>query len=88
MTYVLEGTWDEIKAHEAEFNGCKLRVLVESDKQDWSDIAPDPPFTVRNKEHLVELLSKAGTSGSGIEFTPEFWAKKKAELLTRLEGSH
>jgi hypothetical protein len=88
VTYVLEGTWDEIKAHEAEFNGYRLRVIVETDEPDWTDIIPDPPFTVSSREQLVEALTNASPSGSGIELTPEFWARKKAEMLARLEGAH
>lgn len=31
MTHVLEGTWEQIKTHEAELAGRRLRVFVEID---------------------------------------------------------
>jgi len=32
-TMVLEGTWEEIKQHETEFNGRRLRVTVLDEEQ-------------------------------------------------------
>ena len=34
MTLVLKGTWEEIKLHEAELAGKRLRLIVESEGTD------------------------------------------------------
>jgi hypothetical protein len=75
MELVIEGTWDEIKSHEAEFNGHRLMLIVDPE---------EPPNTIRDADHLEELLLQGlDRRGSGVEATPEFWANKEAELVAR-----
>jgi hypothetical protein len=84
MAQVLSGTWDTIKSHEAEFVGRRLLVIIDPEQDDdTTDGALLPSFTVRSREHLVELLSHGLEAGDGVEATPEFWDLKEAELLRR-----
>ena len=52
-TTVLEGTWDEISKHAAEFSGRRLRVTVLSDEQ-----KPQPNRKMREIMKRVKELQK------------------------------
>ena len=52
MAHVIEGTWEEIKAHEAEFAGHRVRLIVD----------PDVPMIVQDRAHLIEELLAADDS--------------------------
>ncbi len=53
-TMVLEGTWEEIKRHETEFNGRRLRVTVLDDETD----APKANLKMREAMKRVKELQK------------------------------
>jgi len=87
MARILEGTWEEIKAHDAELTGLKMRVIVEQvDYVDYAAEMPPPPTTVRDKAHLEELLLKGLNGGPGIEVTDEYWESKKKHLIDKLRS--
>ena len=67
MQSVFEGTWEEIKQHEAEFKGKHLRVIIHS--------APPPQMTKQPTTARVSAMGKyAGTLN-----TEEFLERKREE---------
>ena len=54
QTQVIEGTTGEIAAllQAGDFAGQKLRVIVESAEEDFSDTLPDPQNSIRDEAHL------------------------------------
>ena len=58
QTQVIERTTEEITAllQAGAFAGQKLRVIVEPEEEDFSDILPDPPTSIRDGAHLEQLL--------------------------------
>jgi hypothetical protein len=83
MAHVIVGTWEEIKSHDAELTGRQVRLIVDAEPDDILAGLPDPPHTVRDCDHLIQLLRERLQSGPGVEATPEFWREKEAELLDR-----
>jgi hypothetical protein len=82
MAHIIEGTWEEIKTHDIELNGHMVRLIVDPETDDASELA-DPPFTVRSRDHLVELLLEGVRSTSSVEATPEFWDEMESQLVQR-----
>ena len=72
MTQVIEGTWEDIKRHEADLAGHKLMLIVDP---------ADVPNTIQSLEHLEELLIEGMNSGPAIEVTPESWNAKRRRLI-------
>lgn len=50
---VLEGTWEEIKRHETEFNGRRLRVTILDEEN-----APQPNWKAMEAMHRIKELQK------------------------------
>lgn len=72
MTQVIEGTWEDIKRHEADFAGHKLMLIVDP---------AEVPNTIRSLEHLEELLIEGMDSGPAIEVTPESCQAERQRLI-------
>lgn len=84
MAHIIEGTWDEIKAREAEFSGHRLRLIVDPDDSDAEYLAP--PIEVRDREHLVQLLVEAANSPVH-EVTQATWDERHQWLERRFGSS-
>jgi hypothetical protein len=70
--YTIEGTWDEIKRHEPEFAGRRLRVTVEEDipvRQQGK--APSGP-----KQRRVSAMGKY----AGVLSSEEFIRRKQEDM--------
>ncbi len=73
---LIEGTAEEVSRQmQLNYAGQRVRVFVEPEEMDA--LAPDlitelptPPFTVRSREHLVELLHE-GMNSPVTEFTDD-----------------
>lgn len=74
MIQILEGTWDEIAAHAAEFNGHRLRVI---------DLGPisEAPNNEEEGPTLAELF--AGRTGR-VAFLPNDVGERSEEYFTEL----
>lgn len=86
QTQVIEGTSEEIAAFfkQGPFAGQRLRVIVETEEED-EDLAaglPDPPFTVRTREQLLELISD-GLNSPTHEFTDDTLEQMRQEVRRR-----
>ena len=66
-TLVLEGTWDEIVKHSAEFSGRRLRVTVLSEEQ-----KPQP------NRKMLEIMKKVKEKQKNMRFTD---GSKTQEIL-------
>jgi len=85
MARILEGTWEEIKAHDAELTGLKMRVIVEQvDDVDYAAGIPPPPNSVRDKAHLEELLREGLNSGPPTPMTSADWDDIRQQVRDRL----
>jgi hypothetical protein len=84
MTRILEGTWEEIKTHDAELTGLRLRVIIEPAESDATDDIPAPPNTIRDKAHLEELLLEGINSGLPIVVDEEYWADIRQRVRERI----
>ncbi len=62
--YVIEGTWEEIKLHEEEFVGHRLRVIVRSDKPKAPEASASANVTVPAKVLRGRGAFKGMTGGS------------------------
>ena len=69
----------------SEFSGRNIEVFeAENDEVDYSENMPDPPFTVRYRAHLFELLD-AGLASPTERVTEKYWADVHAEVQRRYE---
>lgn len=68
-TMVLEGTWEEIKQHETEFNGRRLRVTV-------LDEEPKP----QPNQKMLEIMRRIKERQKGMRLTD---GSKTQEILRR-----
>lgn len=87
---MLEGTTEEVtRQMQQSYAGRKLRVFVEPEEneaEEAEDLAaglPDPPFTVRSREHLIELL-REGMNSPVTEFTDDTLEQMRQEVRRRL----
>ena len=82
---MIEGTTEEITRQlQQSYAGQKLRVFVEPETVD-PDVAnnsPDPPFTVRSQEHLIELL-REGINSPAHELTDKTLEQMRQEVRKR-----
>ena len=69
-TMVLEGTWEQIKQHETEFNGRRLRVMVLEEEQQ----KPQP------NQKMLEIMRRVQKRQKGMRFTD---GSKTQEILRR-----
>ena len=74
MAQIIEGTWDEIKSHESELVGHKLRLIVDP---------IDPPTTIRDQDHLIELLLEGVRSGPATPMAQSDWDDIRREVHSR-----
>ncbi len=82
---IIEGTSEEITIllQEGAFAGQKLRVIIEpDDNEDLAAGLPTPPFAVRDKAHLLELLQE-GLTGPFQKVTEEVWEQRRQEIHRR-----
>jgi hypothetical protein len=84
---VIEGTSEEIAAllQAGAFAGQKLRVIVESEEEDFTEDLPTPANTVRDAAHLEQLLLE-GLASPVHEVTEETWEAKRQEVRRRHEA--
>ncbi len=80
---MIEGTTEEITTRLLEnFPSQKLRVFVEPEEEDLGADLPDPPNSVRDEAHLIELL-RDGLNSPVQEITDETWERKRQEVHRR-----
>ena len=80
---MIEGTTEEVTRRLLEnFPSQKLRVFVETEETDLGVNLHEPPNTVRDKAHLIELL-REGLNSPTQEFTEESWERKREEVHRR-----
>ena len=91
QSQMIEGTTEEITLllQKGVFAGQKLRVFVEPENElePWEDTLPDPPFTVRSQEHLLELL-REGMNSPASKFTDETLEQMRQEVRKRHAAKH
>ena len=86
---MIEGTTEEVtRQMQQSYAGQNLRVFIEPEEEaeEAEDLAaglPDPPFTVRSREHLVELLEE-GLNSPVSEFTDDTLEQMRQEVRRRL----
>ncbi len=88
QTQMLEGTAEEITRQlQQSYAGQKLRVFVEpeeaDDEEDLAAGIPDPPDTIRDKAHLIELL-REGMNSPTIPFTDDSLEQMRQEVRRRI----
>ena len=86
---MIEGTTEEVtRQMHQHYAGQNLRVYVEpeiSEPAESEDLAaglPDPPFTVRDREHLIGLLQE-GMNSPVTEFTDDTLEQMRQEVRSR-----
>ena len=81
---MIEGTTEEVaRRMQQSYAGQKVRVFIQPEEvEDLAAGVPDPPFTVRNREHLVELLNEAIHSPTH-EFTDDTLEQMRQEVRKR-----
>ncbi len=88
QTQLIEGTAEEVSRQmQQHYAGQRVRVFIEPEDRDApaSDLAaelPAPPFTVRSREHLVELLNE-GINSPVTEFTDDTLEQMRQEVRKR-----
>ena len=87
---MIEGTTEEVtRLMQQSYAGQNLRVFIEPEENGAEEAEylaaglPDPPFTVRNREHLVELL-REGMNSPVTEFTDDTLEQMRQEVRRRL----
>ena len=81
---IFEGTFEELIGRKEEFVGMKLQVfaLPETEieePEDWSELLPDPPNTVRDPAHLEALLLE-GINSPQRPVTEQDWIEIRQEV--------
>ena len=81
---MIEGTTEEVaRKIQQSYAGQKLRVFIEPEEgEDLTAGVPGPPFTVRSREHLVELLHE-GIDSPVSEFTEDTLEQMRQEVRRR-----
>ena len=82
---MIEGTTEEVtRQMQQSYAGQNLRVFVEPEEaEDLAADLPDPPDTIRDKAHLIELL-KEGMQGELVAVRQEEWAEIREEVRRRI----
>ncbi len=82
---MIEGTAEEITQQlQKSYAGQKLRVFVEpEEEEDLAAGIPDPPDTIRDKVHLMELLDE-GMQGEPQPVTDQEWVNIRQQVRERL----
>jgi len=73
MTLVLEGSWEEIKTHDAELAGKMVRLVVDQPDLDYSEILSPPPNSITSVSQLERLLLERLTDDE-VPVTADDWA--------------
>lgn len=73
MDYTIEGAWEEIKRHEAEFAGQRLRVTI---------LPPQKPLTDSELELVPKPNRRVSAMGkyAGVLSSEEFMRRKQEEI--------
>lgn len=81
---IIEGTTEEIARQlQQSYAGQKLRIFVEpEDEEDLAAGLPDPPFAVRSRDHLIELL-REGMNSPTHPVTEQTWEPIRQEVRRR-----
>jgi hypothetical protein len=76
--HVIEGTWDEIKQHEAEFIGQILRVTIkpQTSAKKWDAVPSEVPINATKPKKLRAY----GAYRDDICSSDEFAREKRAEI--------
>jgi len=87
---VIEGTDEELATilQTGVLAGRHLRLIVDQETEDLTAGLPDPPFAVKDQDHLIKLLSAGIESldaGNGIEVSASYWNDLRHELKGRAE---
>ena len=84
---VIEGTSEEIVTllQAGTFAGQKMRVIIEPDEEDFTDDLPDPPDTVRDADHLEQLLLE-GLASPASPMTEADWQELHNRAQSRIKG--
>lgn len=82
---MIEGTTEDVtRQMQQNYAGQTLRVFVELEEvEDLAAGLPDPPDTIRDKAHLVELL-RQGMQGEPELLRQEEWTEIRQEVQRRL----
>ena len=85
-TTLFRGTVEELINRQEEFTGKFVQVTdspeLELEDEDFYPNLPDPPFTVRDRAHLFELLD-AGLASPTEPVTEEYWEDIRREVQNR-----
>lgn len=81
-TLLFKGKFEDLLNRSKEFSGLDIEVFDPEDDIDYSENMPDPPFTVRDKAHLEELLLEAVNSPKE-PMTDQDWVDMRVELYRR-----
>jgi hypothetical protein len=84
MPHVIEGTWEEVKKHEAEFVGHHVKLIIDAEIEDLAAGIPDPPDTIRDLDHLKELI-REGLNSPVHKVTKESWDEIRRGVGNRSE---
>ena len=80
---MIEGTTEEVTRRiQQSYAGQRLRVYVEPEVEDFAALLV-PPNTIRDTEHLIELLHE-GMQGEPETIRQEEWAEIREEVQRRL----
>ena len=84
---IFEGTLEELIGRKEEFAGMKLQVFAlpepaTEEPEDWSELLPDPPNTVRDLAHLEALLLE-GLNSPQEPVTEQDWIEIRQEVHRR-----
>ena len=85
---IFEGTVEELIDRRNEFAGMKLQVFAlpeetTEEPEDWSELLPDPPNTVRDLAHLEALLLE-GLNSPQSPVTEQDWIEIRQEVRRRI----
>lgn len=87
LPQIFEGTVDELIDRRDEFAGKRLQVFAlpeaeAEEPEDWSELLPDPPTTVRDLAHLQALLAE-GLNSPSEPVTDQDWIEIRREVRQR-----
>ena len=73
--HVIEGTWEEIKSHEAELIGHHLRVIITPEEQ----TTPEPSEPVKTEAHTKVLRGHGMLAG--ILSSEDYFREKREDTI-------
>jgi hypothetical protein len=78
MTQILEGTWEQVKTHDAELAGRRVRLIVDPDEEEIAPASPETPYKIRSEQQLFALL-REGDAGPFYDVTDKLWDEIRDE---------